>query len=155
MAMDAENFRSMVRQTAQADENEEEILTGVQLLAEERARRLSRPSTSEDVEYFLSMFCWNPLKPDPPETVRAELQFLRQKAFGPPQTDQSRADWLSSFVRGEAFTWTRSELYDAQQDGVKRFLRPPDTTGTAPRIIGVLTVITALIRRRGRRQSSR
>jgi hypothetical protein len=122
MTMDAENPRSMVRQTARDDEDEDEILAGVQVLAEERARRLGRPVASEDVEYFLAMFCWNPLKPDPPEHVKGDLQFIRQSAFGPPLRDQSREEWLFSFVRDEAFTWTNSELYDAQREGVERFL---------------------------------
>src|SRR5439155_9079150 len=63
-------------------------------------------------------FCWNPLKPDPPESVRADLRFLRRQAFGPSQTDQSRRKWLLSFVSDEAFEWTPSQLFDAQQEGV-------------------------------------
>src|SRR3954468_3422988 len=123
MTLDAENHRSMVRRTARADEDEDQILSGAQVLAEERARRLGRPVLSEDVEYFLAMFCWNPLKPDPPEQVRADLQLIRQLAFGPPDGDQSRDPWLFSFVRDEAFTWTNSELYNAQEGGVERFLQ--------------------------------
>jgi hypothetical protein len=123
MTLDAENPRSMVRQTARADEDADQILTGAQVLAEERASRLGRPVASEDVEYFLAMFCWNPLKPDPPEQVQADLRFIRRSAFGPPDGDQSRERWLFSFVRDEAFTWTNSELYNAQREGVERFLR--------------------------------
>jgi hypothetical protein len=123
MAMDAENVRALLQQTAQPDEDESAILSGVQLLADERALRLDRQPTSEDVKYFLSMFCWNPLKPDPPESIRAELQVLRKHAFGEPQKDQSRRDWLLSFVHDEALTWDASELYDAQQESVERFLR--------------------------------
>ncbi len=124
MTLDAENPRSMVRQTARAGEDEDEILSGVQALAEERARRLGRPVESEDVEYFLAMFCWNPLKPDPPEQVQADLRSVRKRAFGSPLADRPREGWLHSFVRDEAFTWTTSELYDAQRESVERFLQP-------------------------------
>jgi hypothetical protein len=117
MPIDAEEFRSTVEQEASDDENVDEILAGVQELAEERARRLHREPTRDDVEYFLSMFCWNPLKPDPPEQVRIELKRIRQRAIRSRQ-------WvdLRSYVSDEAFTWTREQLYNAQQRDVNLFL---------------------------------
>src|SRR5690242_4871258 len=129
MPIDPDAVRAVVRESAAPGEDVDETVAGIEALAEERARRLGREPTPEDGTYFLSMFCWNPLKPDPPKRVQDDLRRIRSELFA-PGSDALAGRPLTAAVREDALAWTPEELYDAQQAGVDRFLTLG--TGEAP-----------------------
>jgi len=122
MSYDRERVAAMVADNLESGEEADDVLAGVEFLARERARRFGRPLTDEDVDYFLKMFCWNPLKPDPPETVQAALVRSRRRAFRGAGRDSAVRDRLLGVVRDDAFTWRSQQLYEAQRRSVQDFL---------------------------------
>jgi hypothetical protein len=119
---DRSQTEKLIRERLRRGEDLQDVLAGVEHLAENRARAFGRPVTQDDVNFFLSMWCWNKFKPDPAPAVEADLVRARRSLFAGASRDPRVLDDLTAFVHETSLTWEPDMLYDAQRRSVGEFL---------------------------------
>ncbi len=105
-------------------EDVSDVLIGSAYLARRRAQLLHRPVQLEDLEFTLSVFCFWPLKPDPPAQVRADLTEVRRPAFeGASRAPEEKLrQTFDELVPDSTLVLDPAGLHEKQRDSVEAFL---------------------------------
>jgi hypothetical protein len=123
-ANDIQDISAIIIEQMRDEERLEDALAGAAYLAQRRATLMDRPHspTRTDIEFALSIWTWWPFKPHPAHAVESILLQLRPRAFfGASSGDFTELD---AFVPDETLRMSLEDLYAAQQEDVRAFLRP-------------------------------
>ena len=122
---DPSNWEGLIRVLALPSEDVDDILAGLTILGQRRARLLNRPlDMVQDLGFGLSFLCWQPWKPTPLAGNQAYLMNNRGELFRGASNDPNVEERFKEAIPDEFLTMDLSQLYQVlQTEDIRNYIR--------------------------------